>query len=52
MTGPLPEHVTGAPVVDGIPYLRRGRDDLRERVSGLLAAGDVCPLVRGGATMH
>ncbi len=41
MTGPLPEHVTGAPVVDGIPYLRRGRDDLRERVSGLLAAGDV-----------
>ncbi len=30
-----------APVVDGIPYARAGRDDLRAEVAGLLAAGEV-----------
>ncbi len=29
-----------APVVDGIPYARAGRDDLRAEVAGLLAAGE------------
>jgi SAM-dependent methyltransferase len=29
------------PVVDGIPYARTGRDELRTRVAGLLADGDV-----------
>ena len=29
------------PVVDGIPYARAGRDELRCRVAGLLADGDV-----------
>jgi len=33
--------VTGAPVVDGIPYLRAGREELTGRVRDLLAAGDV-----------
>jgi SAM-dependent methyltransferase len=28
------------PVVDGIPYARAGRDDLRAEVTGLLAAGE------------
>ena len=30
-----------APVVDGIPFARAGRDDLRDEVTGLLAAGEV-----------
>ncbi len=29
-----------APVVDGIPFARAGRDDLRAEVAGLLAAGE------------
>ncbi|PRY50989.1 methyltransferase family protein [Geodermatophilus tzadiensis] len=29
-----------APVVDGIPFARAGRDDLRAEVTGLLAAGE------------
>lgn len=29
------------PVVDGIPFARAGRDELRDRVAGLLADGDV-----------
>jgi SAM-dependent methyltransferase len=29
------------PVVDGIPYARAGRDELRHRVAGLLADGEV-----------
>ncbi|MFW3169876.1 class I SAM-dependent methyltransferase [Geodermatophilus sp. CPCC 206100] len=29
------------PVVDGIPFARAGRDDLRDEVRGLLAAGEV-----------
>ncbi|SDC53591.1 Methyltransferase domain-containing protein [Geodermatophilus telluris] len=29
-----------APVVDGIPFARAGRDDLRDEVAGLLAAGE------------
>jgi len=33
--------VTTAPVVDGIPYLRSGREQLTARVRELLAAGDV-----------
>ncbi len=32
--------VLDAPVVDGIPYARAGRDDLRAEVAGLLAAGE------------
>jgi SAM-dependent methyltransferase len=32
---------TGVPVVDGIPFARSGRDELRDRVAGLLADGDV-----------
>ena len=36
MSAPAP-----VPVVDGIPYARAGRDDLRTRVAGLLADGDV-----------
>lgn len=36
MTAPAP-----APVVDGIPFLRAGREDLAARVQALLDAGDV-----------
>ena len=38
------ERSTGAvpvPVVDGIPYARAGREDLRRRVAALLAGGEV-----------
>ncbi|MCZ2810559.1 class I SAM-dependent methyltransferase [Modestobacter sp. VKM Ac-2979] len=32
---------TGVPVVDGIPFARAGRAELRDRVAGLLADGEV-----------
>ena len=33
--------LTGVPVVDGIPFARTGRDELRDRVADLLADGQV-----------